>query len=154
MYVIYFFYVISLGKYSSFSEIYCRWVKICKHFWRTLDWKLHTKPIPPALGKRAWPGIWTYSRWAKVGQEYGTFLPNHPADLPTTIFTKQNHELFHSTSFILELHPNFSAMMQNCILFTTNPHLTTSVLQLLPMKAMPWLLSGSSSKRHPHGINM
>ena len=47
-----------------------------------------------------------------------------------------------------------SVMMQNCILFTTNPHLTTSVLRLPPMKVMPSLLLESSSKRHPCGINM
>ena len=45
-------------------------------------------------------------------------------------------------------------MMQNYILSTINPHSKILVLLLLPMKVTPWLLSESSSRRHPHGINM
>ena len=68
-----FSHILSLGKHSSFSEIYCGWVKRGKHFWRTIEWHLLPKPIPSALGQQAWPRIRAYSKWAKVSQEFTIF---------------------------------------------------------------------------------
>ena len=42
---------------SSFSEICSGRVKGGEHLWRTSEWELHPKPVPPALGEQARPRI-------------------------------------------------------------------------------------------------
>ena len=83
---IFFYLPDTLCDTSSFSEVYCRRVKGGEHLWRTPEWELHPKPVPPALGEQARPRIWTYSQWKEVGvKNFGFAMPpwKSPADIPT-----------------------------------------------------------------------